>query len=77
MKIPFKYRKLFSDFLGLLNAKLLEVYWKGATGSLWYEMYWFKKQSYQNLRHILLIQSENEKPNIQGMLNLWRMRNLT
>ena len=58
---------------------------RGPGGSLWYEMYWLKKWSYQNLRCILLIQSGNKRrkkfyniiSNIQGVLNLWRMRNLT
>ena len=33
---------------------------KCPSASLWYEMYWLKKWSYQNVRCILLIQSENE-----------------
>ena len=48
-------------------------------------MYRLKKGSYQNLRCILLLQSENKRrknfyniiSNTQGVLNLWRIGNLT
>ena len=72
--------KSFSDFSGLKpNTE------RDPSGSLWYDMYWLNKWSCQNLRCILLLQLENKRrknfyniiSNIQGGLNLWRMRNLT
>ena len=52
----FEKFKLFPDFLRLKQNTI-----KCEIGSLWYKMYWFKKWSYQSLRCILLIQSENKR----------------
>ena len=53
-------------------------------GSLWYEMYRFKKWSYQNLSELILLQSENRTRETilyyfkyQDVTNLWENRNLT